>query len=218
MQRRLGKSFEETIEEGLIRIEITSSSFSKGLSMLEQIKMCLKDLTIYYTPSYLQLKSLTDEIKQTICILDREQQKYYFCYYCDSAANKFIGYSSNKCKFTETSYKLIISMFAIKGIPTMFFDVLAKNSTKIILRTFVKEEGETIITSSSSMFSVLAKDTSKFKLDRTGINFTTLYKTRKINSAPLFDTVEIENMSDLSIKICHKRNLSKLIEEENIKR
>jgi hypothetical protein len=43
--------------------------------MLEQIIMCLKGLAIYYTHSYLQLKALTDEIKQTICILDREQQK-----------------------------------------------------------------------------------------------------------------------------------------------
>ena len=217
-QERLGKSFEETIEEGLIRIEITSNSFNKGLSMLEQIKMCLTDLTIYYTPSYLQLKSLTDEIKQTVCILDREQQKYYFCYYCDSSTNKFIGYSSSKCKFTETSYKLILSMFSIKGIPTIFIDIQEKKPTKIMLRTFIKDKGETIITSSSSMFSVLAKDISKYKLDRTGINFTTLYKTYKINSAPLFDIKEIENISDLSIKICNKRNLNKLIEKEQINR
>jgi hypothetical protein len=115
-QKRLGKSFEKTIEEGLIRIEITSKSFQNGIRMFEQIIMFLKDLTIYYTPAYLQLKALTDEIKQTICILDREQQKYYLCYYCDSLTNKFIGYTSGKCKFLETSFKLIISMFSIKNI------------------------------------------------------------------------------------------------------
>jgi hypothetical protein len=150
--------------------------------MLEQTIMCLKGLTIYYTPSYLQLKALTDEIKQTICILDREQQKYYLRYYCDSLTNKFIGNTSGKCKFSETSFKLIISMFSIKNIPTMLIDILEKNPTKVKVRTFIKENGETVITSTSSMFSILLDNIAKYKLNETGINFITLKKAYKINS------------------------------------
>jgi hypothetical protein len=52
--------------------------------MLEQFKGLLEDLNIYYTPTYLQLKALLEERKETICILDREKERYYFCYYCDS--------------------------------------------------------------------------------------------------------------------------------------
>jgi hypothetical protein len=107
-------------------------------------------------------------------------------------------------------------MFSIKNIPTMFIDILEKNPTKVEVRTFIKENGETVITSTSSMFSILLDNITKYKLNETGINFITLKKAYKINSAPLF-IKEISNLNDISIRICHKRgNLNKIIEKERI--
>jgi hypothetical protein len=65
-------------------------------------------------------------------------------------------------------------MFSIKNIPTMFIDILEKNpTTKVKVRTFIKENGETLITSTSSMFSILLDNIAKYKLNETGINFIT---------------------------------------------
>ena len=209
-QKRLRKSFENSIEEGLIRIEVSSKNIEKGKLLLNEAIQSLKNINIYFTPAYFQLKSLTDKIRQTVCILDRTKSQYYFCYYSDLKANKFIGYKSNKCKFTETSYKLILSMFSIKNVPVLFVDANIVDENYVLkISRYVKPEGNTIITSSTSMFAILDEDISKFKLDQTGIEFTTLKKAYKIKSKPLYEMKEIKLLDDFNITLCsrqmHKR-------------
>jgi len=187
-QKRLKNSFENSIEEGLIRIEVTSKDLEKGKELLNETIHKLKNINIYFTPAYLQLKALTEKIRQTVCILDRTKEQYYFCYYSDLKANKFIGYKSSKCKFTETSYKLILSMFSIKNVPVLYIDAnIEDEKYNLNISRFVKPEGKTIITSATSMFAQLDADISRFKLDQTGIEFTTLKKAYKIKSTPLFE-------------------------------
>jgi len=78
---RLRRSFEETIEEGLIRIEVTTTTLEKGIEILNQVKNYLSShLTVCYTPGYLQLKALIEGVRETILILDMEAQRYYYCY------------------------------------------------------------------------------------------------------------------------------------------
>jgi hypothetical protein len=64
----------------------------------------------------------------------------------------------------------------------MSIDILEKNPTKVKVRTFIKENGETVITSTSSMFSILLNNISKYKLNETGINFITLFIQNKFSA------------------------------------
>ena len=212
-QKRLKESFEKTIEQGLIRIEVTGGRLDESISMLQSFITFISGINIYYTPSYFQLRALLDEIKETVCILDREQERYYFCYYADSRAGKYIGYMSNKCKFTDSSYNLIISMFSIPFKPVIFIDILTKSPTQVHVRRFIKEGGETVITSATSMFSTLSEDISRFKLNLSGAEFTTLKKRYNVKSTPPFPIKEIGLNKKIDLKICSKRNLNKLEEK-----
>jgi len=51
---RLRRSFEETVEEGLIRVEVTTTTLEKGIEVLKQVKNYLNSdlahMTLYFTP------------------------------------------------------------------------------------------------------------------------------------------------------------------------
>jgi len=117
----LKKSFEETTEEGLIRVEVTSLTLGKGIETLKQVKDYLNQkLTVCYTPGYMQLKALIEGVRETFLILDVREQTYYYCYYADLKADKAIGYMSNKSAVLDkdsSSHYLIMSLYNLPNIP-----------------------------------------------------------------------------------------------------
>jgi hypothetical protein len=73
---------------------------------------------------------------------------------------------------------------------------LIKESDQGKYKAFYKERGETILTSGTSLFSDCDQDISKFKLNKTGVEFTTLKKRTNIKSAPPYEIKEILGLAD----------------------
>jgi len=148
---------------------------------LKQVKDHLsRRLTVCYTPGYLQFKALIEGVRETFLIQDVKEQRYYYCYYTDSKADKLIGYISNKSKNldrTSSSHYLIMSLYNLPNTPCTFIRAEEdEGALTLDCERFVKHTNVVYITSGMCMFKQCASDIEGFKLSETGFDFKLISK------------------------------------------
>ena len=197
---KLRDTFLETKDDGITRIETTIYSnniysmdyYIKTMSHINNIR----DSNIFYKTFFKdQFKALEEEIKNSLIIHDKNNNKFTFVYWINILTRKYISVSSNSKKITLES---IVDRYAYKDKPCYILEYEDKDGKlDYNIRLFIKHNGDTCISKYNSFFSVFDIE---LDLKNYGFNYEDLqfYYNKKKPSNSI--TNNIKEILDREIK------------------
>ena len=154
---KLRDTFLKTKDDGIIRIKATiygNNIYSMGyyIKTMSHINN-IRDSNIFYKTSFKdQFKALEEEIKNSLIIHDKDNNKFTFVYWINILTRKYISVSSNSKKITLES---IVDRYAYKDKPCYILEYKDKDGKlDYNIRLFIEYNGDTCISKCNSFFSV----------------------------------------------------------------
>ena len=154
---KLRDNFLKTEDDGITRIETTIYSnniysmdyYIKTMSHIDNIR----GSNIFYKTSFKdQFKALEEEIKNSLIIHDKNNNKFTFVYWINILTRKYISISSNSKKITLES---IVDRYAYKDKQCYILEYEDKDGKlDYNIRLFIKYNADTCISKYNSFYSV----------------------------------------------------------------